>query len=289
MGESEVEEALRRLSQDAFEPILKSGDPWSDYQFGIAFYDSERDSRFTALKEFHEAVRELQELPIVDKLYGRSEASRLILQFLYGLFGALDHAGFDNAVFDKTWDLFRKELFTHEWTYAIVSNLQNFGSTSGTLELGEGITIRHRSFKELAKILSWTNRELKMLGDDWSQGAASKYVVVVTENVPKTPDNLVMSGGPTLLTKLGRILLAMRLLKMGDIRTGRVFHARPALFNFGLGGMMSSGFTIWHPGKEYALIPSEVQSIRDLYDLLTTFEAKYAAEFRNLALCVAVP
>ena len=52
-----------------------------------------------------------------------------------------------------------------------VANLQNFRSESTPLNLGDGISVRPRSYEELGFILHWDERMLDLtLGDDWERG-----------------------------------------------------------------------------------------------------------------------
>lgn len=286
MTESGVKGALQVLAQEALQRIHESGKGLELYRGAIALFNLERDELFTQHPSFSSAVTALSALPQVQAQCGPGESKRLALQFIYALSSTLKEPIFDESAFEVTWASFWKELSTSQWTYMGVSNLQNFRSESNLLDLGNGISIRGRSFKELGALLRWGERELAQLSDDWHQGAFGSHVLLVEHKTLKCPDNFIAMDQYTLWTKAQRALLALRLLKPGDVRIGRMFLSRPAAFNVGLGGMTSSGFTVWHPGQEYRLEASEMLSVRALYDLLVQFEAKHREALRNIDIAL---
>ena len=286
MNDSVAKEAFEVLARDALTRIQGAGEALEGYRRGIAFYDSRRDDLFTNLESFADAEAALNALPFVRSQYGDQAGKRLSLQFVYGFFGDLPEPIFDQSAFEDAWYSFWQELVAIEWTYIEVSNLQNFRSDSSFLDLGDGISIRGRSFEELRRITGWGDFELGELSGDWEQSGASSHVLIVESKVPKSPDNLVQTNDLAVLMKAQRALMAMRLHREGDIRIGRTFHSRPAAFNLGLGGFSSSGSSVWHPGREYHLEESETGPVRALYETVARFEALPSDKFRNIALAL---
>ena len=286
MNDSVAKEAFELLARDALKRIQGAGEGLEGYRRGIAFYDSRRDERFTNLESFADAVSALNALPFVRLQYGEEAAGRLALQFVYGFCGDLAEPIFDASAFDDAWSSFWQELVANEWTYIQVANIQTFRSGSSPLDLGDGISIRGRSFEELRRIAGWGDFELGELSRDWQQSGASSHVLIVESKVPKSPDNLVQGNDPAALMNAQRTLLSMRLLEQGDIRIGRLFDSRPTAFNLGLGGLSSSGSSKWHPGPEYHLDESEIGSLRALYETVARFEDLHSQKFRNIALAL---
>ena len=148
---------------------------------------------------------------------------------------------FEPGVFETSWETFWQELLEPEWTWLGVANLQNFHSESMLLNLGDGITIRGRSFEELAE-MGWSDRRLEQLSREWFEGGGSSSHVILTEHrLSKAPDNLVLSD-TTGYQKAVRTLLALRLHKDGDVGIGRMWFTRPASFNLGPGSNTITGY-----------------------------------------------
>ena len=286
INDSVAKEAFEVLARDALKRIQEAGEALEGYRGGIAFYDRRRDEQFTNLDSFVDAVSALNALPFVRSQYGDESGRRLALQFVYGFSGDLAEPIFDASAFGDAWSSFWQELVANEWTYIQVANIQNFRSVSSHLDLGDGVSIRGRSFEELRRITGWGDFELGELSEDWRQGVKSSHVLIVESKVPKSPDNLVQANDPAVLMKAQRALMAMRLLKEGDIRVGRAFDSRPAAFNLGLGGLSSSGFSVWHPGPQYQLEESEAGPVRALFETVTRFEDLHSDKFRNIALAL---
>ncbi|MGH2592494.1 MAG: hypothetical protein ACRDGG_03180, partial [Anaerolineae bacterium] len=287
MNESRAKNALRTLCEDALRCVQEAGDEIGAYRGKIAFYSALYDERFISLPSFSIATAELDALPLIQAQCGPGESKRVALQFIYGFLGALEHAASEVDTFEATWTSFWKELSVAEWTYVGVSNLQNFHSESNLLDLGDGVTIRGRSFEELAGILDWGEWEFDQLTEDWLQGAASSHVILIEHKVRKSPKNLILVDSATPWTKAQKALLALRLIKQGDIRIGRMFLARPAAFNFGIGGGHSTGlFSVWYPGLEYRLEASEITSAQAIYDMLLHLERIQSRAPRNLSLAL---
>ena len=164
--------------------------------------------------------------------------------------------------------------------------MQNIECSQAPLALGHGVSIRGRSFEELSALLNWGAFELDQLTKDWMAGANSSFVMLVEREVAKTPDNFLMVTDGSEYPRAVRTLLAMRLLAPGDVRIGKIFAARPAVFNVGLGGMQSSGFTVWHPGHVYRLAPEQVPMIARTYQNLLALEQQPGKTNRNLLLAL---
>ncbi len=279
--------AMRSLCEDAVQVLNKEGAEPQLYRGVSSLSDTARNERFQSLGTFSLAVSEVAKLPYFAARFGTERAGEVALQFVFTYIGALSSKSFDLEIFERVWDSLLKELSTSEWTYIAVSNLKNFSSNEVLLDLGDGITIRKRSYAELNHLLGWSHEYINLtLGKDWSEGSYGEYVLLVETKLEKTPDNLVLANDQHAYTKLGRALLALRLFKPGFIRIGRIFYARPAHFRFGLGGISSSGYSGWQPGAEYILHRSECGEVSELYNLLSSVEAKTSKYVRGLSLAL---
>ena len=59
----------------------------------------------------------------------------------------------------------------------------------------DGISVRERSFEELSALLNWGPPELDYLTKDWMEGGMSSFILLVQNEVPKTPDNFLLPEG----------------------------------------------------------------------------------------------
>jgi hypothetical protein len=110
--------------------------------------------------------------------------------------------------------------------------------------------------------------------------------LVIESEATKTPSNFLMGNDGNEYPCAARTLLAMRLLAPGDVRIGRLFTARPASFNVGLGGLSSLGFTYWHLGTAYQLAPSLVPQIQKTCQNLLALEQQSSKANRTLLLAL---
>lgn len=278
--------ALYTLAENSLKTIADAGEPLSKYSGRTAFFDPQADAKITARASFEPAAAALAALSSVQTLYGPVASKRLSIQFVYNTVKRVDEGMNINAAFEQTWQSFEAELAETDWKHVGIANLQNFHSDSEFMDLGDGVTIRERDFQKLGVLLGWGESQLKFLADDWQQGAFGSHVIVVEHRSAKTPDNFRMGNTAGPWEKAQRMLLALRLLKEGEITVGRMFYARPAQFNVGIGGMASTGFTVWRPGSEYRLDEPEVPAVHALYELLVRFETNWAERLSNLALAL---
>ncbi len=274
MSESSVKDALRFLAEQAVQHVAAGDRPLDYFGGATALYDTRRDEAINKLPAFDEVRTELGTLQIVQERYGQSESERLALQFVYGFLHDLSEPTFDPGIFETAFGAFWEELSEPEWTWLGLANVINFRSEAPSMDLGEGITIRGRSFEELSK-MGWSERHLEQLGREFYEGGVNSSHVILTEHkLPKAPDNFVLIDA-TVYEKAVRTLLALRLFKDGDIAMGRMWLLRPASFHLGLGGATSMGLPANFPNafrKEYDLDESELPSVRDLYDILVRYE-----------------
>jgi hypothetical protein len=116
--------------------------------------------------------------------------------------------------------------------------------------------------------------------------SGSSFVLLLEKKVPKTPDNFLMIDDGTAYVRAARALLALRLVGAGDIRIGRLFLARPASFNVGISGMMSNGFSVWHPGPTYKLTADKIPDVKRSYQEIALLESKNDKQTRSLRLAL---
>ncbi len=50
--------------------------------------------------------------------------------------------------------------------------------------------------------------------------------------------------------------------------------------------MSSTGFTVWHPGKEYHLEQPEIDGFRHVYELVDNFQKKYSEKWTNVEVAL---
>lgn len=274
------------LIHDALATARASGEPLAQF-CGVAFGAPERDARLTRLASFGPATAAVGALPLVAGRYGTGASDRLTLQFVYTHLAALTQPDFDPIAFENTWAAFWQELLTETWTHIGVANLKNFNADFNRVELGDGVTVRLRSFHELRHGLSWGDWEQDQLAEDWRHGDASSYVLYVEHQEPKSAANLITTNAFETSVKADRALLTLRLLKEGDVRMGRLFFARRATFNVGLGGLLSSvPVAPDFGGLRYCLDADETPQARELYALLSRFEITRAPLWPNVGVAL---
>jgi len=275
VSKSAVKDALRILAEQAVQQVAVGDHPLEYFGGATALYDTRRDEAINKLPAFEKARTELGALQVVQERYGQSESERLALQFVYGFLGTLSESTFGLGIFETAWEAFWEELSEPEWTWLGLANLTNFRSNSLLLDIGDGITIRGRSFEELAG-MGWTEWHLKQLSQEWNErGGSSTHVILTEHRLPKVSDNFVLSD-TTGYQKAVRALLALRLRKDGDIGMGRMWFLRPVAFNLGLGGYSSTGYPASFAaafGNAYTLDEPELSSVRDVYDTLIGYES----------------
>src|SRR5215471_18515519 len=96
---------------------------------------------------------------------------------------------------------FLQELNDPEWVYVGIANLQNFQSPAALLDFGDGITVRHRIFKELRRTLRWNRTECARFAQDGNEIGAGPNVLHVEHRLPKSPATLMPDTPFELATK----------------------------------------------------------------------------------------
>src|SRR5215213_426579 len=275
MSEVTLREELGALAEEAVLQVVASDYPLEYFGGKSAVLDQERDQIVTELPTFEGARAALDALPMVQERYGSAPRSEwLALQFVYGFLGDLSEPTFDHAVFESTWEAFWKELSEPEWTWLGLANLQNFRSESILLDLGHGITIRGRSFEELAE-MGWSEWHLEQLSRDWFKGANSSHVIVIEHRELKTPDNYAGTDDLAVWRKPENTLLALRIFKDGDIGMSRMGLIRSTSFNLGLDGntfYFIPGSYAAQSFNPYTLNEPDLSAVLDLYGTLSQYK-----------------
>lgn len=282
----QAQAALQTLTLQGLSAIAQSSFGIAGCKGGIAYYDTRKDDLVTTHASFEPAVEALARIPAVQTFFGAVEAKRLAIQFVFNACRWVSDGVPADAAIEQVWAAFVQELSTPTWTFAGVANVQNIECSENIINLFDGISVRGRSFEELSALLNWGPPQLDYLVKDWMEGAMSSFVLFVQKQVQKTPDNFLFTDDGTAYTRAARALLAMRLHAPGDVRFGRLFFTKPTAFNVGIGGMQSSGFSVWHPGLIYRLTSEEVPQITQLYESLCDLEARADKTNRNLVLAL---
>jgi len=277
---------LQSLTTEGLTAIESSSFSVDGCRNAIAFFDSQKDELVFSCASFAAAIDAMVRDEQVTVLYGPNEANRLVLQFVFNACGRYAITRDKTAAFEETFLRFKTEAETDHWTFRAVANVQNFECDELPLELEDGISFRPRSFEELGRLLNWGHGELNRLGEDWRQGGGGSNVLMVEAQVKKTPENFLLVDDGYQLVRAMRMLLAMRLVKPGDIRIGRMFAARPAAFNIGLGGLQSYGTSHWHHGPAYKLEAPDLPKIVQVYRDLSALDAQPPKVHRNLRLAL---
>jgi hypothetical protein len=206
----------------------------------------------------------------------------LAIQFVYNTCRLLDRGADLPAAFEDTWAALQVETSNPNWTFAAVANLNSFTYDGDAVDLGHGVTIRGRSFEWLMSALHWDQVDLDRLSEDWSAGGhPSSFVLVVVTSEPKSATNLILTSDGAAPSLAARALLAMRLHGVGDSYIGRMFLNRPAVFNVGVGGRSSAGWTIPRLGTAYTLTEEMIPKIREQIDTLMSVEHQLQSSARQ--------
>jgi len=256
---------------------------------GIALYNSRNDRQLIALEAFPDLVEALADMPVVTSLLGRQEATRIALQLIYEYFRAVHEPRVDETAMNDTWANFCAELEKPNWITRGVANLRNFTCELVTLDLGDGVSIRGRDCDELQS-LGFAPQVLEYVSSDWRGFGASSLIIVAESEHPKNatePGNLIYMDTAAVWTKAVRAIGALRLLAAGDVSFGQMWVGRAARFNFGIGGVQSTGVNIPALGTPYVWTDEVRAKYPPLYDELATLErAGYDKAPGNLDLAL---
>jgi len=157
---------------------------------------------------------------------------------------------YEESILETLWTDFVREVQEPNWVFRGVANLKFFQADSLLIDLGDGITIRGRDPDDL-RSLGFGDAVWGRLVDDWSGFGASSYVLVVEDNLPKQPDNLILMHSGLLTAKAMRAVQALRLIETGSVGISRMWAHRAAHFNVGMGGLSAIGASVPTLGNYY--------------------------------------
>jgi hypothetical protein len=284
-----INNSFRALLRESISAAAAASLPLNEVR-GVAFFNVERDERFTSLSSFPTAVQIVTRIPNFDARFGNDNSTRLVLQFLYQYFHRIDAIKFDGETFETLWQDFLFELIEEpDWLYRAVSNLRLFHTERSPLEiidLGDGVTIRGRSSAEL-KSLGFDEPIWDQIAEDWRTGfGQGSRVLVVEHRVPKNPENLILMDSYQLEVKAFRALQALRLSGPGSVSIGFLWPIRAARFNVGLSGLHRSGFSIPATGGDRYLWTEGIAQIYPvIYSALSQLERN---QYRNAPVTLDV-
>ncbi|MFL6390234.1 MAG: DUF2934 domain-containing protein [Terriglobales bacterium] len=226
------------------------------------------------LELFERVVAALGAMPDVRAHYGTETARDLALKFAHKYCCGLKEPVFDDVAFDKLWQSFTEEVNQPNWNYVGIAHLQNFETDFKPLDLGDGISIRMNP-NEIQSLMGWTDPEEELYNQERRQIMPSFYSMVVQAQVPKEESNARQIAWEELWKKASRALRAMRLLKPGDVRIGRIWLAvQHSSFSILNNGVQSVGISMLRPGATLYLSAIDQSSVIETYQLLRDFEGR---------------
>jgi len=258
--------AALRLAGAAASAGIRSDRPFRDMAY---------DELLTTLDGFGATEDGLRASPRVRAMYGR-EHRRLALAWAYVAVTAENHR--------EAWAEFWQSMLEPTWTYISVANMTNYRSEIGPLALTDGITIRSRHRQELSDLLQWTPDQLdKTIGADWMASGSSEYVLVVSTNVPKRPENIVLSNTGEGAVLTARAMMALRLSGEGDIGIGTLFTTRvggPPVLLMGLSSMPSP--IRFAAGSDFIMTEARARSAKKILSQLAELDSEPAESYPEL-------
>jgi hypothetical protein len=242
---------------------------------GTAFFDMERDARFTNLPSFVTTSSALLTIPNFETRYGAANVNRILLQIIYGYFKRTDNVQVNDDVFTELWQNFSAEVKETHWVYRGAANLRHFdkeGPPLEVLELGDGISIRGRSQIDL-KSLGFDDHVWDRISEDWrTPFGSSSYVLVAEHRVLKEPGNLISMDSYSSVTKALRAVQVLRLSGPGWVSIGPMWMTRATRFNVGIGGLTQSGFSMPTMGTRFVWTDSLKDRYSTVYGQLVQLE-----------------
>ena len=260
---------LGSLLSAAVEAALSTGKELQQV-CGIALYDSRKDLFITSLEPFATVESGIRELELVNERYGVQQSHRIALQLVYEYFARSKGVLINPASVDALWDDFVAELESPVWVTRSVTNLRHFQCDDLHVELGDGVSIYGRDSSVLAR-LGFTDGIWERLVMDWGIGASS-FVIVAESSIPKRPDNFMMADSYGGWLRCARALEAMRLIASGDVGISATFVQRVARFNVGIGGIQTTGSTVYTNGSSYTWHPERHPLYGRTYNALAHLE-----------------
>lgn len=238
---------------------------------GVALYNGQKDQFITSIPQFAAVESGVKELERMPKMYGVAQSHRIALQFVYEYFDRANGVVCNSAALDTLWEDFITELDTPVWITRSVTNLRYFQCKEHPVDLGDGVSILGRNPEVLAS-LGFEPGIVERLNADWSGFGASSFVLVAEVTDPKRPENFLTTNGSGVWLKTARAIGAMRLIAGGDIGGSVAFHQLVARFNFGIGGISSTGPTVQTMGSSYTWASAQGAAYDSTYAALARLE-----------------
>jgi hypothetical protein len=276
-------EALRAFVRDAIATATTTGQSPDAHRRHVPIFDLEYDAQFTQLASYAQAVARVSQIGNFRQHYGVEEAERIVLQFLYEYFSEAPSLLVHDACFESVGSRFFQELSKPAWRHVAIAILQNFTSPLHRIEIADGIAVCLRTLEDTRGAVG--REELRWLEEDWMRGAIGSHALIAEHSEPKTPGNVISGDANHTFKKIERALLALRLAKAGDVRTGRIFYCRPALLPKRLPGRPSSGEAEFRPGADYLLEDCDAPLVRRSYALLAQFD-NIAATWNKIRVAI---
>lgn len=242
----------------------------------VPYRNISSEGRIFELPEFRAVAEALTRSVRVRRMYG-TDGRRIALTWVY-------RSVADPRALPEVWRSYWADLMDPRWVYVSVANLTNYRSSLPTFDFADGVQVRERGRRDLSELLGWDESELeRTIGADWMSHGTSEHVLVAVTSVPKSPENLVLSGPGTDYILMARALMALRLVADGDIGIGTTYTTRRKGGIDVLLGMSSTppplafGYGTTFLGTETVLAQARTNYLR-----LGRLEARPAKQFLEL-------
>jgi hypothetical protein len=279
---SVAKEAVRTVLKD----VIAQSRPIAELR-STALFNPERDAVIRSSTSFDAAKLAVTDVPNFVGRFGTEAGERIVLQFVYQYFKRVLTVQYDGSQFEKLWCDFVAEVQDAYWIVRGVANVRNFDTKTYPIDLGDGVTIRGRSPSELAS-LGFDDTVSQRITEDWRVPGPSSFVLVAEHCFAKQPDNLILLDTYQLSLKAMRAIGALRLANTGSIGIGPMWVVRPARFDVGIGGgLTSTGISIPMYGSRYTWTEEVGRLYPSIYDALARLETEgYSKSPGNLAVAL---
>jgi hypothetical protein len=250
----------------------------ADIGLGIPWYDPDRDERVRAVPSFADWAARLRRLRRIRRLYGVGEADRLALAWVYQVPRSSSPA--------EGWVGFWREITNPIWSYFGIANLENFTTADDPIEIDAGLSIRLRTVKTVEEFTGWDRDQIERVfgwnPNSLTFGRPAHHVVISAHDLPKTPDNVVLTSTGGDWPRVQRLLLALRLAGPGEVLITRLYQGRREPLGLSGGTASSIPWVTSGPGDQYDLSANRLLEVHDMYARLADFDESHRSRLGHI-------